>query len=233
MSWLLVLIALIVAVLIIGFLLRMLKGAVKLVATLFVIAVLVGGALWIFNDMNDLRKHFYQDDKMFLLEIDSEIAGGFRLGATGIPVPLSGVRGLDGRLDEWGFEDEYYKVIVITWPVVAKDVQLAGFSATASELRQALLSEHPKHLFIDKGTASLGIRARDQLKLQADTLYPNEDAFAGTVFALLAEKPLSNPDLMFKGMKEGTVRVYPETITFKILKILPDSFNKLLAPAPE
>ncbi len=230
MSWLIALILLIVVVLIIGFLLRMLKGAVKLVATLFVIAVLVGGALWIFNDMNSLRKHFYQDDKMFLLEIDDEIAAGFRLGATGIPVPLSGARDLDGKPDEWGFEDEYYKVIIITWPVVAGNIELAGFSANKDELKQALLSEHPKHLFIEKGTAALGLKARDQLKLQADTLYPNEDLFAGTIFAVLAEKPLSNPDLMFKGMKEGTVRIYPETITFKILKILPDSFNKLLAP---
>ena len=230
MSWLVVLIVLVIAVLLVGFLLRMLKGAVKLVATIAVIAVLVGGALWIFNDMNDLRKHFYQDDKMFLLEVDDRIVGGFRLGATGVPVPLTGVRGIDGEPDEWGFEDEYYKIIIITWPVVARDIELAGFSATASELKQALLSEHPKHLFIDKGTAALGIRARDQLKLQADTLYPNEDAFSGTVFALLAEKALSNPDQMFRGMKEGTVRIYPETITFKILKILPDSFTKLLAP---
>jgi hypothetical protein len=233
MPWLIVLVVLIILVLVVGFLLRMLKGAVKLIATIAVIAILIGGALWIFNDMNSLRKHFYQDDKMFLLEIDNDIVGGFRLGATGIPVPLSGIRDLDGEPDEWGFEDEYYKIIIITWPVVAKDLELAGFSASANEVRQALLSEHPKHLFIEKSTAALGIRARDQLKLQADTLYPNEDAFAGTVFALLAEKPLSNPDLMFRGMKEGTIRIYPETITFKILKILPDSFNKLLAPAPE
>jgi hypothetical protein len=99
-------------------------------------------------------------------------------------------------------------------------------------VRAALSSNAAKTLFINKALAQLGQGALGQVKLQADTLYPTHDAFASTVFALLAEKPLANPSLMFGGLKRGTVFIYPETVTFKILKLLPEGFHSLLLPGP-
>jgi hypothetical protein len=194
----------------------------------------------VFWDINDLRQHFYQDEKLFILDIDGKVRGAFSLGSDGVPnilAPLDGIQEIyPARIQDFTnptyVEKPYYKVIVLTWPVVAQDLELSGFSATQDELKTALASENPTQLFIDKMVEKFGQGALGQIKLQADTLYPTHDAFASTVFALLATKPLSSPNLIFTGMKQGTVLILPETITIKILKILPGGMTQYLAPQP-
>jgi hypothetical protein len=126
-----------------------------------------------------------------------------------------------------------YKVLVLTRPVVAKDLELANLKATKQELKTALLSERPKQLVIDKGVKLFGEHALGQIKLQVDNEYPSHDAFRSTVFVLLASDALMNPSIITQGMEQGTVIIYPETITFKILKILPEGLGNWLLPTAE
>ncbi len=48
------------------------------------------------------------------------------------------------------------------------------------------------------------------------------------MFAVLAEQILNDPQNLVVGMKEKTVIIHPETVTFKILKLLPTSISKNL-----
>lgn len=226
--WIIILVVLVFAI---GLLLRAVGSVARIVVSLLLIALVLAGGGWVMMDVNDLRQHFYQDDKLFVLDIDGRLAGAFVLGGDGLTKPVTDLRPLRAAYpDLAAIQGDAYKVIVLTWPVVAGDLQLEGFSAARDELRAALVSDNPKQLFIDKAIVEYGPQALGQIKLQADTLYPTHDAFASTLFALLAEKPLANPDLMFRGLKAGTVRVWPETVTFKILKVLPEGFHKLLVP---
>ena len=233
MSWLVLLLVILALVVAFGLILRVLEGAAKTIVAVIVLGIVVGGAVWIFWDINDLRQHFYQDEKLFILDIDGKAAGAFSLGSDGVPNIVTDLRTIRSAYpDVMLVRGNYYKVIVLTWPVVAQDLELSGFSATQDEIKTALLSENPTQLFIDKMVARYGQGAYGQVKLQADTLYPTHDAFASTVFALLASKPLSSPNLIFMGMNQGTVLILPETITIKILKILPSGMTNYLAPQP-
>lgn len=232
MSWLVIIIVILVIAALLGVLFRTLTGFVRVAVVGLVIGGVIVGGVVIISDVIDLKNHFYQDEKLFVLEIDGNVGGAFLMGGAGIPDPLTDLRGIrSGYPDLAMIQGNAYKVIVMDWPVVADDLELVGFRATAQELRNALLSENPKQLFIDKAVEEYGADALGQIKLQADTLYPTRDSFAGTVFALLANKPLSNPDVFLSGLKSGSIVVFPETVTFKILGILPEGVARaLVAP---
>jgi len=229
--WLIVIIALIVVA---GLVWRFVGGVLGLVLPLLVTVLLLVGVVWLFMDVNDLRQHFYQDEKLFLLDIDGELSGAFRMDDDGIPRPVMDLDQLRNDYpDLAAVRGDAYKVLVLTWPVVAKDIELANLKATKQEIKTALLSERPKQLVIDKAVKLFGEHALGQIKLQVDNEYPSHDAFRSQVFVLLASEPLMNPSIITRGMKQGTVIIYPETVTFKILKILPEGIGNWLLPTAE
>jgi hypothetical protein len=85
-------------------------------------------------------------------------------------------------------------------------------------------------LFVDKAVQGYGPQARMQFQQEADRAYPSEDAFASTLFAVLAQRPLNDSRLLLENIRLGSVLVYPETITFKLLKVLPEGIGRLLMP---
>ena len=237
MSWLIWLIVIVVLIIVIGLVTKILSGLARVIFSSAILILIVGAGGWILYDVNDLRQNFYNQDKLFLLDVDRKLAGAFALQEGTQPRIMSDLSawqniypGLRQIMEESG-EAMPYKIIVITWPVVADDLQLNSFTATSAELHDALRSDNSKELFIVKGVEEYGEEARGQVKLQADELYPTNDAFSSTVFALLAEKPLRDQQLMMNGLRDGTVEIYPETIVFKIIKVLPEELGNALFPA--
>ncbi len=229
LTWIIVLIA--VAIVLSGLILRWASGMFRLIVPVLLVGLLLGGGFWIYSDINDLRQHFYQDDKLFVLDIDGVLAGAFTLDDDGIPRPVADLRPLrQGYPDLAALQGSHYKVIVLTWPVVADTIALQDFEASARELRAALRSDNPKQVFIDKALGQFGADMLGQITKEADRLYPTDDVFASTIFAVLAQKALMHPDRMFEGLRQGTVRIYPETVTFKILKVLPEGFGSIVLP---
>ncbi len=232
MSLLLWAIVVIVIIVVFGLLLRLLEGVAKIVLTVVLVGLVLAVGAWILVDINDLRQHFYQDDKLFLLDINGELEGAFVLGGDAVPKPIADLGGLRSAYpDLAAVQDGNYKVIVLEWPVVAGALDVPGFSATEKELHAALRSRNPKQLFIDKMVARFDARMLGQITAEADRLYPTDDAFASTIFALLAGEPLRTPDVIFAGLSQGTVRVHPETVTFKIMKVLPEGMSSVLLPS--
>lgn len=216
---------------VLGFVLRMLKGVARVMFSGVVLLLLVIGAVWLAMDANDLGRHFYQDEKLFLLYIDGQVSGAFVLGPSDIPKPigdLSEIRSAYPDLSK--IQGEYYKVLVLNWSVVQGDIDILNFKASSDEIKSALVSENPRQLFIEKTSKALGGGMIADLTAQVLAIYPSNDFFSSTMFSILAAKPLSNPDLVFAGIKQGTVQVYPETAVFKILKILPSDLAKVLVP---
>jgi hypothetical protein len=227
-AWIIILVVLF---LVLGFVLRMLEGIARIILSVLVFGVLIAGGVWFMMDVNEFQTRFASEEKLFVLDIDGKPVAAFRLGASGQPEIVSDLREMRQSYPNlFAIQGTAYKVVVLTWPVVASDLEVQGFKATAKEVRAALLSTDPKQLFIDKGVERFGARALGQITQQADELYPTQDAFASTLFALLAQKPLSNPQILISGHRQGTVTIYPETVTFKILKVLPEGLTGWLLP---
>ncbi len=225
-------IAIIVVLALVFLLTRFLPKVVReiILAVLAVFVITMG--VWMLVDANDLRQHFYQDEKLFLLDIDGKIEGGFTLAKSSeIPATIKDLSEIREEYPDLGkIQGSYYKVIVMKWDLVDDNVVLDNFEALSSEIKTALLSDSPKELFVDKTAAKLGETARGIAMMTADALYPTEDSFRSAMFALLAAKPLSEQETMFRAVRQGTAIVHPETITFKIIKILPESTTKWFVP---
>ncbi len=232
MSWILLLLIIIIVLVVLGWVLKKIGGMIAMIIPLALLLVVVVFGIWIGMDAYDLSRHFYQDNKLFILDIDGKPYGAFVLGADefpGIITDLDKIR--ETYPDLAALQGNNYKVVVLKWPVVANDVEILGFSASANEIREALLDPNPKQKFAylvlkGKGAAALAV-----LMATFDAVYPINDAFTSSAFALLAVKPLQDSDLMYKGIKDGNVIVYPETAVFKTMKVLPLGVTKALMPA--
>ena len=227
--WIIILIALVVVFVLA---LRLLEGAAKIIIVLAVAAFVLLGVVWTITDVNDVRAHFLQDDKLFLLDIDGTLAAGFMLGGDGTPEPIANM----SRMRTWypdvgAIKGSAYKVVVIDWPAVARTLKVDGLTATDAELRDALLSDTPKRLLITKLADQHGKEAVPLIRQQVDLDYPTQDLFRSKVFVQLAEPLLGEPKQFLAQLKLGMVRVLPETVTFKILKLLPASMSASLLPA--
>ncbi len=231
MSLTVLLIIFLVGLFLVGMLLRKIGGWVAFVVPLVLLAVVVFFGVWIMLDANDLSKHFYQDNKLFVLDIDGKPAGAFVLGGNDIPVPVGDLSQIRNDYPDLSkIQGANYKVLVLDWSIVAADIDVLNFKASKEELRTALSSNDPRQLFITKTSQALGGGMIADLAAQVISLYPTNDFFASSMFVILAVKPLLNPDFIFAGMKQGTVKVYPETVVFKIIKFLPEDLARILVP---
>lgn len=226
--WIIVLIAVLV---VFTLALRLLEGAAKIAVVLGIAVFVLLGAVWVITDVNDLRAHFLQDDKLLLLDIDGTLASGFVLGNEGMPQPITNLSVMRKQYPDLNaIKGETYKVIVIDWPAVARPLEVDGLTATDAELRDALLSDTPKRLLINKLADKNGKDALPLIRQQVDAQYPTQDLFRSQVFILLTAQLLSEPSDFLAQLKLGTVHVWPETVTFKILKRLPESLSAALLP---
>lgn len=232
MAWIIWLIVVVCVLVVLVWVLKKIGGLVAMIIPLVLLAVVVAFGIWVGIDAYDLNRHFYQDDKLFILDIDGKPYGAFVLGSDELPgiIPdLSGIR--QAYPDLAALQENNYKVIVMKWAVVENNISIMGYGASANEVRESLLDENPKQKFAyfllkGKGTAALAA-----MLASFDTIYPVNDAFSSTVFSLLAIRPLHDPDLVYRGIKDGNVIVYPETAVFKTMKVLPLSITKTLVPA--
>ncbi|MEM4239986.1 MAG: hypothetical protein QXM31_00870 [Candidatus Woesearchaeota archaeon] len=232
MSWIIWLVVLLAALVVTGWVLRKIGRLFALVVMLCLAAAIIVAGAWVLIDSNDLSQHFYQDDKLVLLDIDTRVAGAFVLGESKIPRPIGDMAGIIRAYPDLSkIKGNYYKVIVMDWSVVEGNISIPGFKATGREIRSAMVSGKPRDLLIKKSSEALGGGLLADITAQAIAMYPSEEMFASSMFAILAAEPLSNPDKMLKGMKEGKVIVYPETIVFKTIKFLPLDLARLLVPS--
>ena len=231
MSIIVLFIVFLVGLLVLGFVLKKVGGWISFAVPIALLAIVIALGLWIMLDANSLKNHFYQDNKLFILDIDGTAAGAFTLGRSDIPVPVGDLSLIKGYYPDLAkIQGNNYKVIVLNWSIVEADIDVLNFKATKEELKSALSSDNPRQLFIDKTSQAFGGGMLADLTAQVISLYPTSNFFASSMFAILAAKPLLNSDLVFAGMREGTVRVYPETAVFKIIKLLPEDLAKILIP---
>lgn len=211
---------------ILGILKRALKifGWVCLFFTIF--CVIVG--FFVYRDVMDLKKNFVNSSKLFLLEDnDKFLAGaqmyGFDLG-NNPPHMLNGneIEELNSKSGYKEVLGSHYKIILIrmdAFNALPDSIEMGGIEIISKETLFSLLrSDNPIDDFLG---------SNDELPEEAndDTTFKNV-LFFGAFGVLVKER---GPFYVLKEYKRGNVLVYPETITFKVIRFLPISTAEKIA----
>lgn len=229
-----IIIILIAAIAGLSILLRFIGRTKRLIITGIIIVLIAGSAIYIYKDINDLKKNMIDAEKLFLLDIDGKIIAGFVSKGVENPITLNDVQNINKLYQEKNLKqirDQYYKILIFKWPAFDEISEISDQEQTITneEAKNALLSPNPKKLYVDKTAAVKGEKYRLFIQKEADKQYPTEDSFKGIVFGLFAAET-GKRNLLIPEFKQGNIIIYPEKITLKIVKIFPQDLLEKFLP---
>src|SRR3989344_5261393 len=196
-----------------------LKSVIKALffaGTIFVIISLVLGVL-MFIDIKDIQENFQTSSKLMIIESNSEVASAFISANNKAEIVNSSkFPQLSSYLKKKDYEsllDGNYKVIIYSLSAVKEmdnfSIEIAGTAFYRDELVNIMQNE-------------------GKAKYWSEKLYiPDYHQLRAAVFAELISKKLTGPENIITfvtGLKTGKIKVYPKTIYFKMMKLLPTSF---------
>jgi hypothetical protein len=158
----------------------------------------------------DFKDNFGKAEKLFLLKGDNNVLTGFSMG------DMTNAESM-GYLDKGEIEGMQNKGIEsITgdaWKLFMVDMR--AFDG----INELSLNEETRLTRQDLE----GILKNDDISSLADVDIKEEEAKAGIFAFLISQAFSSDPLFLLREYKEGNIIVYPETILFKTLKIIPPS----------
>jgi hypothetical protein len=202
---------------------KLLKGLFKLLFVLAIIALVVGAGYYIFNDAKNLGAGLQSGSKLFLLDLDGNIVGGATI-TTGSPVLVDSLAQLNDQYHQKnyaGMLGNNFKMLIFNWSLFD---DLEFFNAGASNFTKEQMlaffrADKPKQLFVGMLTNDTGMQ---QLMLQGiDKDFPKDDSLKSMLF--LVAFSTANQTKVFTSLQTGQTKVYPETISIKLIKLMPAS----------
>lgn len=232
-----VLILILLAVVIVFFATRFIGKTLKLVTQimLIVIVVLVFLTILVYRDVNDLKTGFVDNNNTFFLYENNKLYSAITLK------PLKNITlGLDSftyftkdELD--AFEEDLikkdydallsssYRVFIIK-PIVLNQPYNISLLIDLNEgdLLNILLSDDPFRVLAEKTQEKINVSA-DSLETGFEAIYESEEQLKGYLFAALLANYFQNqkPGDFISNIKKDRIIIYPESISFKVIKYLP------------
>ena len=204
-----------------------------MIAVVALVSIIVG--ILLVNDMAEFRKQFYEKGSVIYLDIDHRIESGFivenaREEATFNPVPLSELYDVTES-----YIDEQYapilkgtsKVFVFTEKAF-DEAKFARVDAYHIE-KDNVLALLKSHELLDDFPTVTGLPVEKVFGSGKNADDLRWKLFARLVFTQVEDK---GPIFLLHGIRRGTVKVYPKTISFYVLPLLPESIIDWLA-SPE
>ncbi len=208
-----------IAIIVITVLLSFFSKVLRFVLPILYFILIIVGTVMVFSDAADLRDNFLKEDKLFVLEMNNEATAAFTVKGTDpadIITDLTNIKAVP-------YEDlGYYKVLVFTWDSfeTIDSVPFSGRTLTRAEAQQIMDAAEPRALLAQQ--SDVPIAAVNQA-------YVSDDMVRGDLFANLASAAADEESVVV-ALHQGTVSIVPETISFKLIKILPLSIVKKLLP---
>jgi len=205
-------------VIILSIILGFVNKMVRWILPIVYLVLLIVGTVIIYNDAADLRDNFLEKEKLFVLEIDGMTSAAFTVTGKN---PAEIVEELSTIKKQYE-DSSYYKVLLFTWESFEnlQEVEFNGEKLSRPEIKQILESDNPRQLLSEK--SGLPIEAVNQA-------YATDDMVKGDLFGNMAATAAGEESIIM-AIKDGRVKVIPETISFKLIKILPDSTVEKLVP---
>lgn len=238
-------VTIIIALLVIVFLW---KGIKKIAAwvLLVILAIALFGAVFgldLFNDVTDLAQNLPTAKKLFLLKDDAQILTGFESSALNAANALSFIDDITiasyqssyAKKDLDTIRGNYYKLIIVDTKALTFDTIILNGNefavADALEVIRAKNSRARAAELIRKkqslpDTAAINSYVLDVL--QGSLIKTDADLRAALFAQLIADAVARDSLFVTRGLAADVIVVHPETITFKVIKLLPESLTKKL-----
>jgi len=225
-----IIIFIVLVVLILKFIKNTVKAVMSIISLIFIF-LLLGGAV-LYMDVSGFRENFGTTPNIYLLEKEGKII----TGVSGLFLKDKDPHYLDkdelssyqqnyeqGNLKE--IKGEAYKIFIIKSGVFdsVKEVIANDERLSKEEIFSLLESSTTVNDYLEMKGISI-----DQRGSLLDSLELKDSAqFKGLLFSLLFGTAVKDngPLFIFSQYKSGNIEIYPETMLFKILNIVPSSLS--------
>ena len=130
---------------------------------------------------------------------------------------------------------DYYKIIVVDKKAFTVDrISMNGNDLSTSRVLEIIRSDAPRDEVVEsiRTAQSLPdtpeVRKYIMVRLQEASINTDADMRATLFAQLIAAEVQQDPLSLTRSTAEGTITFYPETITFKVIKILPRGITEAL-----
>jgi energy-coupling factor transporter transmembrane protein EcfT len=219
-----IILAIIIILAILKFVFKMVKLVFWIVVIIFIITSVLG--IFTYRDALDMKENLESQPKIYFLKQDETLVSGFSIGKLD-EVPeffdFSKIVEYQNNFKNKDYEDmldENYKIFILdmeTFDFNDENIEFIGGEVSKKTLQTVLNSDDPIEVY--KSKTNINVRN-----------YGIEDPgeFKGNIFATLFNEKSGSMGQLFIMIeyKKGNVIVYPETASFKMIKLLPTSFIK-------
>ena len=222
------------------------KGIKKVAAwvLLIILALALFGTIFsldVFKDVTDLAQNLPTARKLFVLKDDSTLHTAFESSALNANAlsfidqkTIASFQSSYAKGDLNTIRGSYYKLVIVDAAALTSNKLTVNNNEIAvADVLEAIRADNTRERvvqFIIKekslpDTAETKRYVQEQL---GSSIKTDADMRATLFVQLIADAVARNPLFVTRGLASNTIIVYPETITFKVLKILPESIAQKL-----
>jgi hypothetical protein len=216
---------------------KFLTKAIGLIVKIFIIIILILGILTVlvYKDMNALRQGFAENNNTFFLYENNKLYTAITMGPiTNLSLSLDSFNYFTKEQISQGEAElnsknyaallkDNYRIFLIK-PIVLNKPYTINILIELNEgdLLNMIMSDDPLMAFAEKTKDKYNLGA-EVLKETFQETYGTDDKIKGYLFAAMLANYFQKqePGELVKNFKEGKIQVYPETISFKIIRYLP------------
>jgi len=230
-------ILILLAVIIIYFATKFLGKAFKIITKilLLLVMVLVVLTLLVSKDMNDLRKGFTEKNNTFFLYDNNRLYSAVTLKPMSDPnlnidsfiyFESEDMARTEQSLNEKRYEEilgNNFRVLIIKPELLNKPYTLKlGVKLDQRDLLDIVTSEKPAFVLAEKTQREYNISV-EELERGFRNMYGSEEKLKGYLFAAMLSNRFQaqKPGELVEDVKERKLIIYPETISFKVIRYMP------------
>ncbi len=216
-----------------------LKTAVKVfgVFTLLLLIAISAVGFMAVSDAREFSRRLPSEPNAFLLADEGEVLAGARnLMHEESPSPMKAeaVESYENYISQNDYESmvgDNYRVFVVsfdTFNSLDNNTKIgdAGATITVKKAKTLLKAESSRKKLIEDALSSKAVPEgyEEQARKMAEDRIPSESELRSSLFLLLlsAYADLEGPSFIISGYREGSIEVYPKTMLFRVLKIIPE-----------
>jgi hypothetical protein len=221
-------------IVVLAIVIRFVKKMVRLVIIIAIVILVVGASLYVLKDANDLRKKFLPSEKLVVLEIDNTLVSAVISKDVSVPIPVTTIGNLNQLYAVEDFNkmlNEKYKLIIFKWSAF-QDIDFVGeneYKFSLDEIKSIMQSNNPKQFLVEKMVKEQGEEFETGIQIKVDEMFATDDHLKSIVFSFMIAKFVEQNSVFEEYINEN-VFIYPETITLKLIKVLPISWMQGFLP---
>ena len=196
---------------------------------LFVISAIF--SIFLVKDVLELKDNFMSGDKLFLLDHENSIVAGFSQGIEEQPTPVRNIAELNSFYNSKDYDSmlgSNYKLFIFDSSIFDELTAVEpfeNFRLTKDESFSILMSENPVDLVADKIMEQEGHPAefKSQILQQISEQFGSPEDLKSMLFGgmFISIMEIKGPQFIVTEFKDKNINIYPETLTFKFLRLVP------------